>query len=35
LDAAVPSAERIKDLRYRIDLTSLPPSAALFAVGGI
>jgi hypothetical protein len=34
LDAAVPSAERIKDLRYRIDLTGLPPSSPLFAVGG-
>lgn len=35
LDEAVPSAERIKDLRYRIDLTGLPPSPALFAVGGV
>jgi hypothetical protein len=32
LDAVVPSAERITDLRYRLDLTGLAPSPSPFGV---
>ena len=35
LDAVVPSAERITDLRYRIDLTGLSSSPSLFAVDDV
>lgn len=34
LEAVVPSAERITDLRYRVDLTGLVPSPPLFALDG-
>ena len=34
LEAVVPSAERIKDLRYRVDLTGLVPSPPLFTLDG-
>jgi hypothetical protein len=35
LEAVVPAAERITDLRYRLDLTGLSPSPTLFAVDDV
>jgi len=35
LESAVPSAQRIIDLRYRLDLTGMSPSIPLFAIGEI
>jgi hypothetical protein len=32
LESVVPASERLVDLRYRLDLTGLPPSTPLFAI---